>query len=224
MRSKSFKSVLLLTLLLIGGCIVGDQVTTLTISPDGSADFLVFRSNIRSSEAGDRGERELADYKSNFDGKTDEEMSRISKAGGQVLAASWVRLQAPYSNFVHAFFPNASALEKFLSEHGRDDGHSITTQFHIDGSRRRLTIRVTMPLDTIPSFESSSDVKQLRQMHADGISETRIAVTRGSITSAHGFAIAADKQSALLNVADIAQTLRMGQGKADLHLEWEVIP
>jgi hypothetical protein len=37
-----------------------------------------------------------------------------------------------------------------------------------------------------------------------------------------GFSVATDKQSALLNIADVAEELRKGQGKAELSLEWDV--
>ena len=60
-------------------------------------------------------------------------------------------------------------------------------------------------------------------MLADGISETRVAVTSGSITTARGFTVARDKQSALLNTSAINEVLRTG-GKAELYLEWEVTP
>jgi hypothetical protein len=56
---------------------------------------------------------------------------------------------------------------------------------------------------------------------ANGISETRISVTKGSITSARGFTVASGKQSALLNASAIDEVLRTGE-KAELYLEWEV--
>jgi hypothetical protein len=224
MRSQMRWCVVLAVFLLLGGCIVSDELTTLTIHPDGSAELVTMRSNIRSSEPGEKGDSELADYKSNFTAQSDEEFARIRKAGGQIVAANWIRQQAPFSNYVQVFFPNASTLEQFVSENGRDDGFSFTTQFQAKASVRKLTIQVTMPVDMIGSLESSSDAKQLRQMYADGISESRIAVTGGLITSARGFTIAADKQSALLNLRDVAEILRAGQGKAELLLEWEVKP
>lgn len=224
MKSQLHWWVVLAALLFLGGCIVSDELTTLTINPDGSAELVTMRSNIRSSEPGEKGDGELADYKSSFGAQSDEEFSRIRKAGGQIVSATWIRQQVPYSNYVQAFFPNASALEQFISENGRDDGFSYTTQFQTKASLRKLSVRITMPIDMIGSLEASSDVKQLRQMYADGISETRIAVTRGRITSARGFAVAADKQSALLNLRDVAEILRAGQGNAELQLEWEVTP
>jgi hypothetical protein len=222
MNSTRYAGALLLLFLVIGGCVVGDQLTTLTINPDGSAEIVVFRSNLRSSEVGDAGRRELAEYKASFESRTDQESSQIRTAGGQIINASWIRQQPPYSNTLHASFPNATVLEQYMSEGKRDDGYSLTTQFQSNGSRRKLTIKVTMPIDMIPSLDASTDNKQLRQTLADGISETRIVVTQGSITSAHGFSIAKDKQSALLNIGEVAGSLLQGQGKSEFHIEWEV--
>ena len=51
-----------------------------------------------------------------------------------------------------------------------------------------------------------------------------IAVTGGSITSARGFAVASDKQSALLDLSQVAKLLQANGGKAELFLDWEVNP
>jgi hypothetical protein len=105
-----------------------------------------------------------------------------------------------------------------------DGGFEMTTQFRSDGVRRSLTVGITVrPGTANPSQSSPSDIGQFRQTQANGISETRIAVTKGSITSARGFTVASDKQSALLNASAIDEVLRTG-GKADLYLEWEVTP
>jgi hypothetical protein len=47
--------------LLLVGCIVGDELTTITIHPDGSAQMVTFRINLRSTQSGQDGQRELAD-------------------------------------------------------------------------------------------------------------------------------------------------------------------
>jgi hypothetical protein len=47
---------------LLAGCIVSDEVTTVTIRPDGSADLIKFNSNIRSGEEGSKGDEELRQY------------------------------------------------------------------------------------------------------------------------------------------------------------------
>ena len=222
MKKVMLALAILLPFLLVVGCIVSDQLTTFTIHPDGSADVVIFRANLRSSEKGERAESELADYKTRFDTRTDDEFIRIRDAGG-TIDASWVREQAPFSNVIRARFADATALEKYLTMRNDDGGPLVTTSFHKDGQRRKLTILVTMPTDQIPASESfPNNVEQSRQSYADGISETRFAVTRGAITAARGFNIAEDKQSALLDISALAAMLRRGQGKADLHLEWEV--
>ncbi len=51
-----------IVLVVIAGCIVSDELTTLTIQPDGSADWIKFQSNIRSTEQGAKGAQELAKF------------------------------------------------------------------------------------------------------------------------------------------------------------------
>jgi hypothetical protein len=215
---------ILLPLLLVGGCIVGDQLTTITVHPDGSADLVEFRSNLHSTEKGDKAEKELADYKASIDTRADGDPARIREAGGEAVEATWVRQQAPFSTLVRAHFPSPSALEKYGTVKDEHGGFQMTTQFRSDGVRRSLTVGITVPPEKAnPSQSSPSDVGQFRQTQADGISETRIAVTKGSITTARGFTVASDKQSALLDASAIDEILRTG-GKAELYLEWDVTP
>jgi hypothetical protein len=224
MKSASRAWFVLFPLSLVGGCVVGDQLTTVTVHPDGSADLVVFRSNLRSTEKGDKAEKELADYKTSFETRAAGDFARIREAGGGMVEASWVRPQAPFSNFVRARFPSPSALEKFWTVKDKDGGFQLTTQFHSDGLHRSLTVEITVPPEKAnPSQSSPTDVEQFRQTLANGISETRIAVTNGSITAARGFTVADDKQSALLNGSAIDEVLRSG-GKAELYLDWDVTP
>lgn len=223
MNTKTCSRTILLLLLCTVGCIVGDELTTFTIHPDGSADLIVFRSNLRSTEKGDRAEKELADYKVKFESQADDDFARIRDAGGKLEEAAWIRPQAPFSNFVRAHFPDGSALEKYWTIKDKDGNPLITTRFQREGKIRKLSIRITVPVDQAGSTaEAPADVAQLRQALANGISETRIAVSNGSITEARGFTVAGDRQSALLNGREIAEVLRVGQGKAELLLEWNV--
>jgi hypothetical protein len=224
MKPLSRLSVVLIALLLVGGCIVGDQITTLTIHPDGSADLVVLRSNLRSTETGDKGAKELAEYKANFDARSNDELVRIRELGATGLEASWVKQDVPYSNFVRAHFPNASVLEKYGTHTDEDGTSPIKTQFKSEGTRRSLTVYITVPGDKTNAAQTSPvDAEQFRHANANAISETRIAVTRGTITTARGFTVAEDKQSALLNASVIDQVLKTG-GQAELVLEWEVTP
>jgi hypothetical protein len=182
----------------------------------------VFRSNLHSTETGDRAEKELTDYQASFETRDDGEYARLQEAGGKAVEVSWVRRQAPFSNLLSAHLPSASALEKFATAKDEDGGFHMTTQFHSDGLRRSLTIEIAVsPAKANPSQSLPTDVVQFRQMLADGISETRIAVTKGSITSASGFTVARDKQSALLDASAIDEVIRAG-GKTMLSLEWDV--
>lgn len=214
---------LVLLLVVVAGCIVGDEVTTFTILPDGSADLVVFRSNLRSTEVGDKADKELADYKSKFDSQANDDFARIRSAGGRLVEASWIRQNAPFSSVVRANFPDAAALEKYWSIQDDAGNSLLTTKFARDGRHRKLTIRVTVPADQVKSESPEpTDVAQVRQATANGISETRIAVAGGTVSRARGFIVAGDRQSALLNVSEITELIRVGQGKAELFLEWDV--
>lgn len=212
-----------LALMFIAGCIVGDEISTVTVHPDGSADLVMLRSNLRSTQEGERAQAELADYRESFDARTNNDFERIREAGGRVVDALWIRGEAPYANAIHARFPTASALEKFCTMKNDDGSSLLTARFTSDGMRRKLTLEIVMAPDKLDVAQfSPSDVDQLRQTYADGISHFRIAVADGSITAAGGFTVAEDKQSALLNVGEVAELLRRGQGQAEAYLEWEV--
>ena len=222
---KSIKSACLvvLPLLVLAGCIIGDELTTVTVHPDGSAELVIFRSNLHSTEAGEKADKEVADYKATFDTESDDDRARIREAGGSIITAKWIRAEPPLSNLLHARFPNASALEKFWTVDS-EDGHSqIVTRFHSDGRQRKLTFHVTIPVDQSSSPEAV-DAQQLQQTQANGISVTRISVTEGAITGARGFIVASDRQSAVLNSTEVSEAIREGQGTAELFLEWEVAP
>lgn len=222
------RSLMLLTALIaaaiLEGCIVSDQLTSLTIHPDGSADYVLFRSNLRSTEKGAKAEKELADYKAKFEAREENEFVHIRNCGGKIVQAAWVRSEAPFSNVIYAHYPNASALEKFGSVKNEDGSPLITTQFRRDGARRKLTTRITFPLDSIKESVEPPTKEPIKQAWANGISETRIAVVSGSIVAERGFTVASDKQSALLDLDEIEQLLRNANGTLELFLEWEVTP
>lgn len=225
MRSTIYRLVTVLSLLLLAGCIVGDELTTLTVYLDGSAELVILRSNLHSTEQGEKADKEIAEYRSRFDARTDEEYTRVKEAGGSIVATTWIRQQVPLSNVFHARFPSAAALEKYWTIHSDDGRSQITPQFHTDGVHRRLTFRVTVPQDAGAAPTAVSvEVPQCQQLQANGISVSRFAVANGSITGARGFTIADDKESAVLNNAEIAEALRAGDGTAELYLEWDVTP
>ncbi len=223
MNSTRWLFVGLIPLVLVAGCIVGDQLTTLTIHADGSADLVIFSSNLRSTQAGKEGERELAEYKARFDARSQDEMVRIREAGGEILEASWIRQHVPFSHVIYARLPDESSLEKFASSTNDDGRQQIAMQLQSEGVHRRLSLQITVPPDAMDTAQlSTTDAGKLRQRFADGISETRIAVVGGSIVNARGFTVAEDKKSALLDVGEIAKILQTSGPKAELYLEWEV--
>ncbi|REJ87714.1 MAG: hypothetical protein DWQ34_23995 [Planctomycetota bacterium] len=208
-------------LLILSGCIVRDELTTLTICPDGAADLVILRSNIRSTKSGDAADQELAKYRRKFEEQGEQQFTRIEDAGGEIVEAAWIRRHPPFSNFIHAHLPDASSLERYGSSDGGEDQWSVATRFQADGSQRRLEIEITPPEASNPSMCSSSHRDALRQRLADGISETRIATVEGTITAAHGFTVADDKQSALLATGRIIEILEENE-QVEPFLEWAV--
>lgn len=221
MKSKTIRRVAVLLILVASGCVVGDELTTFTLNPDGSTDLVIFRSNLHSTEKGEKGEKELAEYRANFEKQADGEFRRIQDAGGEIILSSWVRAQAPFSNVIHARFPDTAALEKFWTVKDENNRPLITTRFEKDGKRRRATFQITVPEEKDRPPTPTSSAHHVRQALANAISETRLAVTAGSITTARGFTIAEDRQSALMNADEISELIRAGKGEAELWLEWE---
>lgn len=222
---KTKRLAILLSLLLIGGCVVGDELTTLTIHPDGSADLVVFRSNLHSTEKGEHAQKELADYKANFEKHVRKEFARVLEAGGKIVDVSWIRDEVPFSNLVRVHFPHSKVLEQYGTVSSDDGSARITTTFHKDGAHRRLTVHIVTPPGKQQADKSPPETAaQVRQEHANAVSETRIAVADGFITDAKGFLIAKDKQSALLDHTQIGDAIRAGKGEAKFYLEWNVTP
>jgi hypothetical protein len=224
MNAKTYLLAALVTLLVVlAGCIVGDELTTLTVNPDGSAEYVIFRSNLHSTEVGAKADKEVADYKANFDARGNDEFARIEAAGGSIVATNWLRNEAPLSNVVRARFPDASALEEFWTVQSDDGRSQIATEFASEGLKRRLTVRVLVPPEeNQPAAEAP--VLPVQQMLANGVSVTRVAVADGTITGECGFTVAGDRQSAVVNNDEIAEAIREGHGTAELYLEWEVGP
>lgn len=213
----------LLLALIAGGCIVNDQITTLTIHPDGSADLVIFQSNIRSTETGAKGDAEIRDYRTRFEARTQDEFARINACGGRIITASWVRDQVPMANIVHATLPTAETIERLGTWKEDDSSSSVSTRLVTSGVGRRLTVRISIAPDQISSAEVDGDPSRNQRLaRAAGISELRIALSRGKITDARGFTVAADGQSCLLDLDQVEALVREGKGNAELFLAWDV--
>jgi hypothetical protein len=206
-----------------GGCIVHDQLMTLTINPDGSAQLIVFRSNIRSTEEGQKADSEIAEYRASFNGQTQDEFRQISESGARIESAVWLRQQVPLANVLHATIPDAVALEKLATLKDDNGTLMVKAKFATSQTQRRLSFQVTMKPDQLPpEADASAGASQIQLARASGISEFRVAVTTGKITEARGFTIASDKQSALLDVANVISLARAGNGIAEFFVQWEV--
>lgn len=221
MTSKTFRRLALLLILVASGCVVGDELTTFTLNSDGSADLVVFRSNLHSTEKGEKGEKELAEYRENFEKQSHDDFRRIRDARGEIVLTSWVRAQAPFSNVIHAHFPDTKSLEKFWTVKDENSRPLITTHFEKGDKRRRVTFQISVPDEKDEPPTPTTSAHQLRQALANAISETRFAVTEGTITTARGFTIAEDRQSVLMDANAISELIRAGKGEAELWLEWE---
>ena len=211
---------LLLTALLaalapLGGCIVGDQLSTLTILPDGSAEWVKLHSNIRSTEPGARGQEELKRYIEEFDARKDSDSLQITQAGGRILESRWLRREEPCSNLQVARLPDEASLLAFLTVKDEKGEATVQPRLSRNGSRRRLSITATLPR----SEEAS--IPDPRQEAANGLSETRIVPAGGRIVESRGFAVAEDRRSALIGHEEVRRLLQSKAEKVEIYLEWE---
>lgn len=222
MRKTIFLSTAAAALILVAGCIVSDELTTITIQPDGSVDWIRFRSNIRSTEKGAKGEQELKKLVDEFDAHKDSDFVRIAEAGGEVLEARWVRREEPYAALVTARFPTVSAFEKFCTI--KDEKGEVLAQprFTQDGNRRRLSMKIPVPRDEQPAAKAPPSFQEWRDQQANSISETRLVVAGGRIIASQGFVVAGDKRSCLLDPSQIDELLRSHTGHVELFLEREL--
>lgn len=207
----------------MGGCIVHDQFTTLTINPDGSGDLLILRSNIRSTEKGSRAESEIAEYRASFDAQTQDDFKRIRDSGASLEMAMWLRKQVPMAHLVRVSIPDAAALEKLATLRDARGTIIVTPKLTISDIHRRLAFQLTVGSDQIPTPNSNADrLTQFKRARASGISDFRIAISAGKIRDARGFTIASDGQSALLDVDEISSLLRTGNGDIEIFVQWDV--
>ncbi|MBI1903471.1 MAG: hypothetical protein HYS13_20400 [Planctomycetia bacterium] len=208
--------------LTIGGCIAGDQLTTITIHPDGSAEFVKFQSNIRSTETGEKAAEELRGYVEEFAAQRDADSLHIRNSGGEIVESRWIRSEAPYANVLVARFPRAAALEAYFTYKGEQGESQVVTRFTQDGRRRKLSFTITVPKDGEVPVLAQTTIQELRASQANGMSEMRFVVAGGKIVASRGFTLADDKQSALLALHDIQELLKTARDTVELFLEWEL--
>ncbi len=203
------------------GCIVGDELRTITIHPDGSAELVKVQSNIHSSETGAKADEELRRYAQEFDAKKSVDHVRISEAGGEVDESRWVRKEPPYANVIVGRLPSAAVLEKAFTFKGDDGKTLVAARFTQEGTRRKFSLQVTLPSEQDLNSTTEKSIEELRASQANGLSETRFAVVGGKIVDARGFAVAADKQSALLEPKAILELLK-NRRQIEAFIEWEL--
>lgn len=213
--------------LVLQGCIVRDELTTLTVNPDGSAEWVRYQSNIRSTEKGAKGAEELQKFVDEFNARKDPELARMAAAGGEIIEARWIRSAEPYATLVVAQLPTATAVENFFTLKNDKDEVIARPHFTQNGSRRKLAIAIPLPQDDAEKTGESADTKnpslrELRAQQANSISETRLAIARGRIVASQGFAVAADARSCLIDPTRIEELVRSRPETIELFVEWEV--
>ena len=212
----------LVVLLTATSCIVSDQVTTLIIKPDGSAEVIVTRSNIHFRGNEQKREEELKKYKNDFNNQDQWWFNRIERAEGGVEEARWIKKTEPMANYIRGSLPSKSSLEQFLTLKHKDNKWNLTSEFKKDGSNRELSIRISPPNEKELSAPSNDDVGRMRKQLANSISHTRIAVVEGKITDATGFTVADDGQSALLDRSTFPEKLWTRNETITIFLRWTV--
>lgn len=204
------------------GCLINDEVTTLTIRSDGSADWVKFISNVRSSETGDKRAQELRKFVDEFETRTGADFVRIRDAGGELLEARWIEADEPYCAYIKAKLPTAVALEQFWTVKGEQGDVLVQARFTRNAQRRRFSLIIPGPRERTADSPKPMSARDLREQQANGFSETRIAVTDGQIVACEGFVTAADKRSCLIDRTRIDELLRATTGEVELFVEWEV--
>ncbi len=201
------------------GCIVHDQIVTLTLNPDGSGDMILFRSGIRSTESGEAAEREIEKYRDSFDAKTPDIFKQIRESGAHLDQATWIRRQVPAAHVIQATFPDAETLETFLTLRDADGVRVVKPTFSQTETRRRLSFQLTVEPDSIHP-PNTDPAEAMKRAHATAVSVVRIALSAGTFTDARGFAIARDRQAAMLDETEIRALLHANEG--DIFVEWDV--
>ena len=222
MRNITTIPIVLAAMLLAAGCIISDELTTITIQPDGSAEWTRFQSNVRSTEQGTKAEQELQKYATDFDTRQDADLARIAESGGEILDARWVRHEKPFATLVTARFATVDALKNFFTVKEESDAIVARPEFTANGNRRRLSICIPIPADKAAATEPGPTCEELLARRADSISETRIVVANGHIVGAQGFIVARDGQSAVFNTRQLEELLRQHPAQIEIILEWDV--
>ena len=133
----------------------------------------------------------------------------------------WIRSEPPYANVIVGKLPSAAALEKAFTFQGDDGKLVVAARFTQKGTRRKFSMQVTLPSEQVVNSTTEKTVEELRASQANGLAETRFAVAGGKIVDARGFAVAADKQSALLEPKAILELLK-NRRQIEAFIEWEL--
>lgn len=214
----------IITMFVVAGCILNDELTTMVIRPDGTADWYCFRSNIHSSEKGEKRTEELLKVIKDFEAHEGADFDRITEAGGEVLDARWIQREEPYATILTARFPTAATVERFWTIKGETGDVLIRSKLTMDHSYRRLSLTIPGSTNRESEEKEVPSFREFRQHQANGISETRIVVADGEIISAEGFVVADDKRSCLLDPQRIDELLRRSNRDVELFVEWEIKP
>ncbi|NLB69446.1 MAG: hypothetical protein GX804_07165 [Lentisphaerae bacterium] len=205
------------------GCIVNDDVSVLTINPDGSADLVVFCSNIHSTEKGEKGREEVAGYCRAFDARSRDDMQRLTKAGAVIKSAEWIDKSVPMSNLLQASFPDLESLKSLLNFSDSEGKQTIKPKYTFSNGVGHFSVQVEVNEKDIPDAQdATARYAQFKRDRANSISEMRIAIAGGKITEASGLIVARDGQSALIDSDDILEKLRTNKGKAEFFMQWEI--
>jgi hypothetical protein len=210
-------TIILLSLLLLPGCIVSDQITTLIIQPDGSAEVIVVRSNIHFRGNDEKREEEQEEYRRKFNDGEQFWFDRIQTSGGTIEETRWIKQTPPMANYLRGSLPNQEAVEKLLT---LDNNWKIQSNITTDGSTRTLKVTVIPPPDKKLSAPPA-DPEKIRKKLANSISHTRIAIQNGKIIEAEGFMVADDGQSALVDEGAFPDRLWKENAGVELLLSWK---
>jgi hypothetical protein len=198
---------------LISGCVTGDEITSYIIETDDSIAFSIYRQDLTSDQAGEEGEKELAEYIKGLENRSDSLFADFAKANAQEVKISILRSASPASILITGWIPSLDNFAAYFS-HEAEDSSLVCTSFTRERTRGFLfeLIRKHPETGRQPADDNRS---------AGSLDETRVALAEGRFTRAQGFLLAHDGRSALLDKDALDRQLDSAAPSITLSLEWQ---
>lgn len=206
-----YVSIIGILALLLSACVIGDEIESFIIYPDGTIDFSIYRLNLTSNVGEEGAREELAGYIQKLEDKRGDPFTDLLSANAKNINVLIIRRTAPASALITGRIPSLNDFAAYLSKENEVVCTPISRE-HSQGFQIEFTPE---PSDKTAQNESGWS-------RADSFSETRFSLVEGKFTKAKGFLLSNDKRSALI---DLDTILKIAHGEIPpitLSLEWEL--